>query len=137
MTSVPAFLLERDLSMSVGTRELPDPGPDEALLEVEWAGLCGSDLHVMRTGDWVAEWPATLGHEIFGRVAQAPAGSDLDVGAPVVADSRIACGVCAACLRERSRCLREPGLRRRGMPRWLCLALRAARAPPAPGPPHA
>ena len=97
MTSVPAFLLERDLSMSVRTRELPASGPDEALVEVEWAGLCGSDLHVMRTGDWVAEWPATLGHEIFGRVAQAPAGSDLDVGAPVVADSRIACGDCAAC----------------------------------------
>jgi threonine dehydrogenase-like Zn-dependent dehydrogenase len=98
MTSVAAFLLNRDLSMSVGTRHLPAPGPDEALLEVEWAGLCGSDLHVMRTGDWVVEWPATLGHEIFGRVAQAPAGSGLDAGAPVVADSRIACGSCPACL---------------------------------------
>lgn len=97
MTSASAFLLERDLSMSVGRRDLPAPGPDEALVEVEWAGLCGSDLHVMRTGDWVVEWPATLGHEIFGRVAHAPAGSGLDAGAPVVADSRIACGSCPAC----------------------------------------
>jgi threonine dehydrogenase-like Zn-dependent dehydrogenase len=98
MTSAAAFLLDRDLSMSVGTRDLPSPGPDEALLEVEWAGLCGSDLHVMRTGDWVVEWPATLGHEIFARVAHPPEGSGLDVGAAVVADSRIACGTCPACL---------------------------------------
>ena len=63
-----AFLLERDLTMSVGARELPPAGPDDVLIRVEWAGLCGSDLHVMRTGDWVTSWPATLGHEIYGRV---------------------------------------------------------------------
>jgi threonine dehydrogenase-like Zn-dependent dehydrogenase len=90
-------LLERDLTMTVGERDLPAPGPDEALLRVEWAGLCGSDLHVMRTGDWVVEWPATLGHEIFGRVEQAPADSAIAPGTPVVADSRIPCGDCPAC----------------------------------------
>jgi threonine dehydrogenase-like Zn-dependent dehydrogenase len=97
MTTTAALLLERDLTMSVGERDLSAPGPDEALLRVEWAGLCGSDLHVMRTGDWVVEWPATLGHEIFGRVEQAPAGSAIAPGTPVVADSRIPCGECAAC----------------------------------------
>jgi threonine dehydrogenase-like Zn-dependent dehydrogenase len=97
MTTTAALLLERDLTMSVGERHLAAPGPDEALLRVEWAGLCGSDLHVMRTGDWVVEWPATLGHEIFGRVEQAPPGSAIAPGTPVVADSRIPCGQCAAC----------------------------------------
>lgn len=93
-----AFLLDRDLTMEVGMRELPAPASGEVLLRVEWAGLCGSDLHVMRTGDWVAEWPATLGHEIFGRVESAPAGSGLALGTAVVADSRIPCGTCPACL---------------------------------------
>lgn len=102
MTTAAAFLLERDLTMSVASRELPEPGSDEALIRVEWAGLCGSDLHVMRTGDWVADWPATLGHEIYGHVEQAPPGSALAVGTAVVADSRIPCGRCGACLAGRS-----------------------------------
>jgi threonine dehydrogenase-like Zn-dependent dehydrogenase len=102
VTTTRAFLLARDLTMSVGSRELSETGPDEALIRVELAGLCGSDLHVMRTGDWVVEWPATLGHEIFGRVKQAPSDSALERGAPVVADSRIACGHCAACRGGRS-----------------------------------
>src|SRR3954465_13247154 len=88
--------------MSVGSRELSPPGPDEALIRVEWAGLCGSDLHVMRTGDWVVDWPATLGHEIYGRVEDAPPSSVLKRDAPVVADSRIPCGSCGACLDGRS-----------------------------------
>lgn len=96
-----AFLLERDLSMHVGSRALPELGPDDALIRVRWAGLCGSDLHVMRTGAWVREWPATLGHEIFGTVERAPERSALTVGQAVVADSRLACGRCSYCLDQR------------------------------------
>lgn len=43
------------------------PGPDEALIQVEAAGICGSDLHVY---DWDASYefmrarlPVTIGHE--------------------------------------------------------------------------
>ena len=52
----------------------------------------------MRTGDWVTSWPATLGHEIYGRVESGA----LAAGTTVVADSRIACGECAACRSGRS-----------------------------------
>jgi len=93
----PAFLLRQNLSMTVGSRELADLGPDDALVRVQWAGLCGSDLHVMRTGAWVLEWPATLGHEIYGTVEQAPEDGALAPGDAVVADSRIACGRCQQC----------------------------------------
>jgi threonine dehydrogenase-like Zn-dependent dehydrogenase len=92
-----ALLLERDLSMRVGSRLLPAPGADEAVVRVRWAGLCGSDLHVMRTGDWVREWPATLGHEIYGTIETAPGDSGLLPGQGVVADSRVACGRCMYC----------------------------------------
>ena len=94
-TAAPSLFLERSLELSVGVRELPEPGPDEALVRVEWAGLCGSDLHVMRTGAWVTGWPATLGHEIFGRVETG--GGPLTPGTAVVADSRLPCGDCPAC----------------------------------------
>lgn len=103
--TTPALLLDPDLSLSVGTREISQPDRDEALVRVRWAGLCGSDLHVMRTGDWVQQWPATLGHEIYGTVEVAPADGSLAEGDPVVADSRIPCGECPPCLeRDGNRC---------------------------------
>jgi threonine dehydrogenase-like Zn-dependent dehydrogenase len=100
MTETKAFFIDRQLQMSVGTRELGSPAEYEALLRVEYAGLCGSDLHVMRSGAWVedSEWPATLGHEICAVVEQAPADGSLRAGDRVVADSRVPCGVCSDCV---------------------------------------
>jgi 2-desacetyl-2-hydroxyethyl bacteriochlorophyllide A dehydrogenase len=96
-TAAPSLFLDRSLALSVGVRELPDPAPGEALIRVEWAGLCGSDLHVMRTGAWVTVWPATLGHEIFGRVEAVGGDAELAPGTAVVADSRLPCGACPRC----------------------------------------
>jgi threonine dehydrogenase-like Zn-dependent dehydrogenase len=93
---VRALLLERDLSLRVGERELAEPVPGELLVEVDWAGVCGSDLHVLRSGDWVTDWPATLGHEVTGRVAASP-GGELTAGTRVVVDSRVPCGACPGC----------------------------------------
>lgn len=102
--SAEALLLDRDLTMRVDGRILEEPGGGEALIEVEWAGLCGSDLHVMRTGDWVVDWPATPGHEIYGRVAASAPASGLTIGTPVVVDSRVPCGGCEQCQQDPDRC---------------------------------
>ena len=102
---VRAALLDQDLTLTVGERELPDPVPGEALVAVEWAGVCSSDLHVLRSGDWVRAWPATLGHELFGRVAGCP-GGEFPEGTPVVVDSRVPCGACAGCARGAQLCER-------------------------------
>ena len=93
---VRALLLEPDLSLRLGERELADPGPGDLLVAVDWAGVCGSDLHVLRSGDWVTGWPATLGHEVTGRVAASP-GGELAVGTRVVVDSRVPCEACPGC----------------------------------------
>jgi threonine dehydrogenase-like Zn-dependent dehydrogenase len=29
---------------------IPEPGPNECLIEVEWAGICGTDLHEYLAG---------------------------------------------------------------------------------------
>lgn len=100
-----ALLLEQDLTLSLGIRELPSPDTGQALLRVDWAGVCGSDLHVMRTGDWVRYWPSTLGHEIVGTVQSCP-GGELNTGARVVIDSRVACGRCTGCETAPNRCER-------------------------------
>ena len=31
-------------------RPIPTPGPEEALIKVEYVGICGSDLHYFETG---------------------------------------------------------------------------------------
>ena len=94
---VSAALLDRSLDLRIGTRDLPAVGEGEARILVEYVGVCGSDLDVIRTGDWVAEWPATLGHEIYGRVEESRGDGAPAPGTAIVADSRIACGTCATC----------------------------------------
>jgi threonine dehydrogenase-like Zn-dependent dehydrogenase len=98
-----ALLLNRDLTLSLGTRQLLPPAAGEALVRVAWAGVCGSDLHVLRTGEWVAYWPATLGHEVVGVVDECP-GAEIAPGTAVVVDSRLPCGGCAGCQKAPSLC---------------------------------
>lgn len=98
-----ALLLDSDLRLYVD--QIPDqvPSTGEALVEVAWAGICGSDLHVLHTGDWVTGWPAVLGHEVCGLVLDCPDGS-LPAGQPVVLDSRVPCGRCRGCARAANLC---------------------------------
>jgi 2-desacetyl-2-hydroxyethyl bacteriochlorophyllide A dehydrogenase len=92
-----AVELDRDLQLAVVQRPLRAPRPDEVLVRVEWAGLCGSDLHVISHGHWVVDWPAVLGHELCGVVEQAGCAAGIEAGTRVVADSRVPCGACDAC----------------------------------------
>ncbi len=74
------------------------PGPGSVALDVTAAGICGSDLHNFRTGQWISRSPSVPGHEFIGRVTALGEGvTDLDVGDRVVADSRFWCGECAPC----------------------------------------
>ncbi len=91
-----ALLLDKHLTLTMGRRKLASPLIGEALIRVAWAGVCGSDLHVMRTGEWVAYWPATLGHEVVGVVQDCP-GREIPPGTAVVVDSRLPCRKCEAC----------------------------------------
>jgi L-idonate 5-dehydrogenase len=63
------------------------PRPDEALIEVAFGGICGSDLHYWMhgaAGESVLRAPMILGHEIVGTVIQAAAdGSGPGAGAAV------------------------------------------------------
>jgi|APCry1669191812_1035378.scaffolds.fasta_scaffold04023_4 (R,R)-butanediol dehydrogenase/meso-butanediol dehydrogenase/diacetyl reductase len=82
--------------------DVPEPElrqPDEVMLSVRAAGVCGSDLHNYRTGRWFGRLPITPGHEFVAEVvAVGSAVTDLTVGEQVVADSRVCCGHCAACV---------------------------------------
>jgi threonine dehydrogenase-like Zn-dependent dehydrogenase len=103
---VKAALVDRDLTMRIGEREIPPPPAGSVLVKVDWAGLCGSDLHAIHSGDWITDWPATLGHEVFGHVEAVGEGVELALGAPVVLDSRLPCLECEACAEDPDRCTR-------------------------------
>jgi (R,R)-butanediol dehydrogenase/meso-butanediol dehydrogenase/diacetyl reductase len=81
--------------------EIDTPGAPDAgwvKLRVEAAGICGSDLHNFRTGQWISRSPSTAGHELTGTVVAVGEGVDtVAVGDRVVADSRFWCGDCAQC----------------------------------------
>src|SRR5215469_16030311 len=82
--------------------EVASPGPPPAghlRLAVKAAGICGSDLHNYRTGQWISHLPVTPGHEFAGVVVELGADVEgLRPGDLVVADSRANCGSCAHCL---------------------------------------
>lgn len=98
-----ALLLTEDLTVTVAGWSPPAPGPGDIVVRTEFAGLCGSDLHVLGTGAWVEYWPAVLGHEVVGVVADGGT-SDLAPGTRVVVDSRIPCRDCADCARSPRLC---------------------------------
>jgi putative phosphonate catabolism associated alcohol dehydrogenase len=95
-----------------------DLGPSEALVEIELATICGSDVHTAR-GDREAPAPLILGHEQVGRIAAlgsaAPAavdGAPLQVGDRVVWSIAASCGLCDRCrsgLTQKCRALRKYG----------------------------
>ncbi|RLP82894.1 L-idonate 5-dehydrogenase [Mycetocola lacteus] len=65
----------------------PVPGPGEALVRLEWGGICGSDIAYWRSGisgTAVLTEPLILGHEVAGTVvAFGDGGSSIPVGTPV------------------------------------------------------
>jgi threonine dehydrogenase-like Zn-dependent dehydrogenase len=69
--------------------ELADPTPDdgEVVLDVELAGICGSDLHGYRGRPGPRVPPLVLGHEVVGR-------SD---GRTYTVYPLVACGTCERC----------------------------------------
>uniref|UniRef100_UPI0037E978BE sorbitol dehydrogenase n=1 Tax=Semicossyphus pulcher TaxID=241346 RepID=UPI0037E978BE len=54
-------------------RPVPEPGPNDVLLQMHSVGICGSDVHYWqhgRIGDFVLTKPMVLGHEASGRVVK-------------------------------------------------------------------
>ena len=81
--------------------QVPEPtGPlrDWVHLRILAAGICGSDLHNFRSGQWLARTPSTPGHELAAEVtAIGPEVRSLRPGDRVVADSRVFCRDCDMC----------------------------------------
>ncbi|WP_214408752.1 S-(hydroxymethyl)mycothiol dehydrogenase [Sphaerisporangium fuscum] len=87
--------------VTVQTVIVPDPGPGEAVVNVQACGVCHTDLHY-REGGINDEFPFLLGHEAAGVVeAVGPGVTGVAPGDYVILNWRAVCGNCRACLRGR------------------------------------
>jgi len=87
-------------------RDVPKPtcGPNDVLIRVHYAGVCGTDLHIWEWDAWASarlKPPLVIGHEFSGEVAElgreAAAAGLLAVGDLVTAEGHIICGHCLQC----------------------------------------
>lgn len=79
-------------------RELPSPGPGEALVRVAGCGLCHTDLGFLDDGVRTrAPLPLVLGHEVAGWVVATGPGAEGFAGRAVVVPAVTPCGECADC----------------------------------------
>jgi S-(hydroxymethyl)mycothiol dehydrogenase len=80
---------------------VPDPGPGEAVVQVQACGVCHTDLHY-KQGGISDDFPFLLGHEAAGVVESVGAGvTEVAPGDFVILNWRAVCGTCRACLRGR------------------------------------
>ena len=85
--------------VSIETILVPDPGPGEALVQVQACGVCHTDLHY-REGGINDDFPFLLGHEAAGVVEAVGDGvTSVAPGDFVVLNWRAVCGDCRACNR--------------------------------------
>lgn len=86
--------------------ESPTCGANQAIIDVEVVGLCGSDFHLFSGDHPYATFPQRQGHEFAGRIAELGASYEgsLRVGARVAVEPLVACGSCFACRRARPNC---------------------------------
>ncbi|WP_243030843.1 alcohol dehydrogenase family protein [Thermus altitudinis] len=84
----------------VAVEEVPEPkleAETDAIVQVELAAICGSDLHIYH-GKIAGVLPGTvLGHEFVGRIVEKGALVPFSLGERVVGSFQVACGDCPAC----------------------------------------
>ena len=73
--------------------ERPRPGPDEALIQVILAGVCGTDREIL---NGYSQFHGIPGHEFVGRVVECS--NKKWLGKRVVGEINVACGECEFCL---------------------------------------
>jgi len=89
---------EHDLELRTDWPE-PSPDPVQVKLKIAAAGICGTDIHILK-GRWRCDFPVVLGHEFCGTVVET--GSQVKHFHPgdrvVAANPAKTCGMCYHCL---------------------------------------
>jgi L-iditol 2-dehydrogenase len=86
---------------NVAVREVPvpEPAPDELLIQIKYCGICGTDLHIY-ADEFPNDPPVIMGHEYCGTVVKvgSAVAEDWAIGERVVGELHTgACRTCALC----------------------------------------
>ncbi len=96
-----AAVIETPGQVAVRDVAAPRPAPDEVIVSVALAGLCGTDMHIY-AGELNYVYPIVPGHEVVGTIATVGKDvADLAPGMRVAFDPNIPCGQCHFCRRLR------------------------------------
>ncbi|MBY0450473.1 MAG: L-threonine 3-dehydrogenase [Cyanobacteria bacterium] len=123
--------------------ERPEPGPDDVLIQVSLASICGTDLHITQWDEWSASRikpPLIYGHEFCGVVAAIGRNVDnVKVGDFVSAEMHLPCRTCRQCMTGNFHICEKVeivGIDRNGcfanyvvIPRWQIIKLPASITP--------
>ncbi len=86
----------------VAIEDVPEPelaAPDDAIVQIEASGICGSDLHIYH-GRVPVEQGFTIGHEFVGTIlAAGPEFERAALGERVLGCFHTACATCTPCIR--------------------------------------
>jgi len=100
MTNQAAYLMKKQ-KIELLDCEFPKVGPEDVLIEVEYVGICGSDMHFFqhgRIGRKVLDEPFILGHECSGTIREVGVGvKNFAIGDRITVEPGIGCGVCEFC----------------------------------------
>lgn len=76
--------------------------PNEVLIKMKAAGICGSDVGIYHGTNAAATYPRVIGHEMVGEIVEVgSAVTNRKVGDRVIIDQVTACGNCYACRKGR------------------------------------
>lgn len=76
--------------------------PDQVLVKMKAAGICGSDVGIYHGTNAAATYPRVIGHEMVGVIEAVGSGvTNRKVGDRVIIDQVTACGHCYACRKGR------------------------------------
>ena len=103
-----AFVWQGDDRVAV--EEVPRPSAAEgwAVVDVAFAGICGTDLHICAGEHPRAQAPLVIGHEFVGTLRDGARG--LAAGTPVAVEPLLNCGRCTPCRTGRTHVCERLGL---------------------------
>ncbi|MEM6538506.1 MAG: L-threonine 3-dehydrogenase [Pseudomonadota bacterium] len=84
---------------------VPTIGPNDVLVKVKKAAICGTDVHIYNWDDWSQRnvpTPMTIGHEFMGEIVEIgsevhPEHASMKVGDRVSVEGHVTCGYCRNC----------------------------------------
>jgi len=96
-------LVKAKAEPGIWMQDVPEPeiGPNDVLIKVRKASICGTDIHIWNWDAWsqkTIKVPMVIGHEFMGEIARLGAEvTGFQVGDRVSGEGHITCGHCRNC----------------------------------------